>query len=120
VSDRTEKGDERAARALLAAEHPPTAILANNDYAALIVMSHAQSCGLSVPGDLSVVGYDNSYLARTGYIGLTTVDNNYADMGQLAARHLAHRIDEPDAPRRVTLLDPILRPRRTSAPLPAG
>ena len=35
-----------------------------------------------------MVGYDNSYLARTGYIGLTTVDNNYADMGRLAAHQL--------------------------------
>lgn len=118
ISDRSEQGDQAAAQALLSRAEPPTAILANNDYAALIVMSHAQSLGLSVPGNLSVVGYDNSYLARTGYIGLTTVDNNYADMGQLAARHLVHRIDEPDAPRRVTLLDPILRPRRTSGPPP--
>ena len=119
VSDRSESGDVRAAQALLDETIRPTAILANNDYAALIVMSHAQSIGLSVPLDLSVVGYDNSYLARTGYIGLTTVDNNYAEMGRLAAHQLVRRIDTPDAPRGVTLLDPILRTRRTSAPPPA-
>jgi DNA-binding LacI/PurR family transcriptional regulator len=119
VSDRSESGDVRAAQALLDETIRPTAILANNDYAALIVMSHAQSIGLSVPLDLSVVGYDNSYLARTGYIGLTTVDNNYAEMGRLAAHQMVRRIDTPDAPRGVTLLDPILRTRRTSAPPPA-
>jgi DNA-binding LacI/PurR family transcriptional regulator len=119
VSDRSEAGDVRAAQALLDETIRPTAILANNDYAALIVMSHAQSIGLSVPLDLSVVGYDNSYLARTGYIGLTTVDNNYAEMGRLAAHQMVRRIDTPDAPRGVTLLDPILRTRRTSAPPPA-
>jgi DNA-binding LacI/PurR family transcriptional regulator len=119
VSDRSEQGDVRAAQALLALRPRPTAILANNDYAALIAMSHAQSLGLSVPGDLSVVGYDNSYLARTGYIGLTTVDNNYVEMGRLAAGQLVRRIQAPDAPRSVTLLDPILRPRRTSGPPPA-
>jgi DNA-binding LacI/PurR family transcriptional regulator len=119
VSDRSEPGDARAAQALLGEGPRPTAILANNDYAALIVMSHAQSIGLSVPHDLSVVGYDNSYLARTGYIGLTTIDNNYTDMGRLAAHQMVRRIDTPGAPRGVTLLDPILRTRRTSAPPPA-
>ena len=118
ISDRSEAGDMRAAQALLNKNTRPTAILANNDYAALIVMSHAVSIGLSVPQDLSVVGYDNSYLARTGYIGLTTVDNNYTDMGRLAAHQMVRRIDTPDAPRGVTLLDPILRTRRTSAPPP--
>ena len=118
VSDRSESGDMSAAQALLSEGPRPTAILANNDYAALIAMSHAQSIGLSVPEDLSVVGYDNSYLARTGYIGLTTVDNNYVDMGRLAAHQMVRRIDTPDAPRGVTLLDPILRTRRTSGPPP--
>ena len=117
VSDRTEAGDLRAAEALLADSSPPTAILANNDYAALVLMSHAQSLGLSIPGDLSVVGYDNSSLARISYIGLTSVDNNYAEMGRLAAHQLVRRIETPDAPRSVTLLDPSLRPRRTTAPL---
>lgn len=116
ISDRSEEGDLRAARALLTAAHRPTAILANNDYAALLTMSEAQAAGLTVPDDLSVVGYDNSNLARTGFIGLTTVDNNYLDMGKLAVARLAERIAAPKAPRTVTLLDPILRVRKTSAP----
>ena len=60
----------------------PTAIFANNDYAAVIAMSAAQQMGLAIPDDISVVGYDNSYLARLGYIGLTTIDNNYVEMGR--------------------------------------
>ncbi|HEY5857498.1 MAG TPA: LacI family DNA-binding transcriptional regulator [Aldersonia sp.] len=115
VSDRSEAGDLAAATALLAAANRPTAILANNDYAAVITMSHAQSLGLSIPGDLSVVGYDNSYLARTGYIGLTSIDNSYTEMGRLAVQRLVERIAEPQAPRTVTLLDPTLRVRKTSA-----
>jgi DNA-binding LacI/PurR family transcriptional regulator len=117
VSDRSEAGDAAAAQALLTPAGRPTAILANNDYAAVIVMSHAQALGLSVPDDLSVVGYDNSFLARTDYIGLTSVDNNYAEMGRIAARQLAHRIDAPGAPRSVTLLDPNLLVRKTSRPI---
>jgi DNA-binding LacI/PurR family transcriptional regulator len=117
VSDRSEAGDAAAAAALLEPDGRPTAILANNDYAAVIVMSRAQSLGMSIPGDLSVVGYDNSFLARTAYIGLSTVDNNYAEMGRIAARQLARRIEAPDAARSVTLLDPTLVIRRTSAPI---
>jgi DNA-binding LacI/PurR family transcriptional regulator len=116
VSDHTEAGDLVAVQLLLRAGPRPTAILANNDYAALIVMSHAVSRGMSVPGDLSVVGYDNSYLARIGYIGLTTVDNNYADVGRLAAHQLVRRIENPRAPRSVTLLDPRMCIGRTSGP----
>jgi len=116
TSDRTEPGDQRAADALLKGPGRPTAILANNDYAALITMSLALEHGLSIPDDLSIVGYDNSALARTGYIGLTSVDTSYADMGRLAARQLERRIESPGAPRTVTLLDPVLRTRRTTAP----
>ena len=77
----------------------PTAIFANNDYAAVIAMSEARHMGLAIPDDISVVGYDNSYLARLGYIGLTTIDNNYVEMGRLAVLRLIERIDAPNAPR---------------------
>ena len=117
VSDRSEAGDAAAAEALLASIGRPTAILANNDYAAVILMSHAQSLGLSIPGDLSVMGYDNSFLARADYIGLSTVDNNYAEMGRMAAHQLARRIEAPNSARSVTLLDPKLVLRKTTGPI---
>ena len=91
----------------------PTAIFANNDYAAVIAMSEAQQMGLAIPDDISVVGYDNSYLARLGYIGLTTIDNNYVEMGRLAVLRLVERINAPNAPRTIALLDPSLALRST-------
>jgi hypothetical protein len=91
----------------------PTAIFANNDYAAVIAMSEVQQMGLAIPDDISIVGYDNSYLARLGYIGLTTVDNNYVEMGRLAVLRLIERIDAPNASRTITLLDPSLASRST-------
>lgn len=116
ISDRSEAGDHRAARALLVAPDRPTAIFANNDYAAVVAMSEARDAGLSIPDDVSVVGYDNSYLAQLGYIGLTTVDNNYVEMGRLAVQRLITRIETPAAPRTVTLLDPSLALRSTAGP----
>nr|WP_296766912.1 LacI family DNA-binding transcriptional regulator [Rhodococcus sp. (in: high G+C Gram-positive bacteria)] len=118
VSDRSENGDATAAENLLGGSHDrPTAVLANNDYAALIVMSTARAHGLTVPNDLSVVGYDNTRLARTDYISLTTVDNSYSEMGALAVERLLARIREPRAARTVTLLDPHLRIRNTTMPM---
>ena len=65
-----------------------------------------------------MVGYDNSYLAQLGYIGRTTIDNNYVEMERLAVLRLTARIEAPTAPRTVTLLDPSLASRSTvSAPL---
>ncbi len=115
ISDRSETGDRAAANRLLDAATPPSAIIANNDYAALIVMSCARERGLAVPDDLSVIGYDNTSFARLGYIGLTTVDNNYAQLGKLAVERLVTRIAEPNVPRTVTLLDPTVIARRTTA-----
>jgi DNA-binding LacI/PurR family transcriptional regulator len=113
ISDRSEDGDRRASRALLEQQERPTAIFANNDYAAVIAMSEVQQMGLAIPDDISVVGYDNSYLARLGYIGLTTVDNNYVEMGRLAVLRLIERIDAPNASRTITLLAPSLALRST-------
>ena len=87
----------------------PTAIFANNDYAAVIAMSEAQQMGLAIPDDISVVGYDNSYLARLGYIGLTTIDNNYVEMGRLAVLRLVERINAPNAPQNHRSARPVAR-----------
>jgi DNA-binding LacI/PurR family transcriptional regulator len=75
-------------------------------------MSEAKDLGIAIPRDISVVGYDNSYLARMGY-GLTTFDNNYVKTGRLAVQRLISRINGPGASRTVTLLEPSLASRST-------
>jgi DNA-binding LacI/PurR family transcriptional regulator len=72
--------------------------------------------GLSVPDDLSLVGYDNSPLARLRSIWLTSVDSGGAEVGRLAARTLAARIDAPAAPAQVHLLAPTLQVRGSTGP----
>lgn len=62
----------------------PTAIFASNDQAAARVLDAAFDRQLAVPGDLAVVGYDNSTLARTVRPRLTSVDQPRAAMGHLA------------------------------------
>lgn len=75
-----------------------TAIFACNDNVAIGVMSATQSMGLTVPEDLSVVGFDDIDIAQDFVPALTTMRVDKSFMGQLALRHLRDRIAEPHRP----------------------
>lgn len=79
-------GGEQHARELLAHSDRPTAIFAGSDLQALGVIAAATAAGLSVPEDLSVVGYDDIALARWLSPQLTTVHQPLRRMGEEAAR----------------------------------
>jgi LacI family transcriptional regulator len=76
------------ARALLDRPDPPTAIFAASDVMALKALEVAKDLGLSVPGDLSVAGFDNIPEAALAQPGLTTVDQSMYRLGHEAARML--------------------------------
>ncbi|MEO6997234.1 MAG: LacI family DNA-binding transcriptional regulator [Terracoccus sp.] len=65
---------------------PPTAIFAGSDEIAVGVMEAARKRGLDVPADLSIVGFDDTQLARMSSPPLTTVRQPLAEMGRLAVR----------------------------------
>ncbi len=77
-----------AAVALLDGPDRPTAVLCFSDAFALGVIRAAEKLGLSVPGDLSVVGFDDSPLAEVARPPLTTVRQDVARKGQLAVATL--------------------------------
>jgi len=74
------------AAALLASAEAPTAIFAASDSQALGVLEAAETAGVSVPGDLSVIGFDDIEVAR--YVGLTTVAQPLEESGVRGARLL--------------------------------
>ncbi|WP_225849442.1 LacI family DNA-binding transcriptional regulator [Streptomyces sp. HPF1205] len=74
------------AAALLDLEEPPTAIFTGNDEIALGVIETARSRGLRVPEDLSVVGFDDTDIARMASPPLTTVRQPLREMGGAALR----------------------------------
>ena len=82
------QGGYDRAQALLALPDPPTAIFAGSDEQAFGIMEAARQAGLSVPGDLSVVGFDDLPMARWSSPPLTTVCQPLADMGRMAGRML--------------------------------
>lgn len=81
-----------AASALLSSRQPPTAILASNDMNALGVLDAAAERGIDVPGQLSVVGYDDIALARLARIDLTTIRLPKREMGAAAAELLMEQV----------------------------
>ena len=91
---RAAHGREAAAaltRELLAAPEPPTGLFAASDTQAVGALEAADACGASVPGDLSVVGYDDIELAR--YAGLTTVAQPLEESGRRGAELLLAALD---------------------------
>ncbi|MFG3661616.1 LacI family DNA-binding transcriptional regulator [Streptomyces sp. NPDC047706] len=112
--DQTEEGGHRAAVRLLARPDRPTAVLAVNDIAAVGALSAAEDLGLSVPGDLSVTGYDNTSISRLRHLWLTTVDNAGHEVGRRAARCLLDRLETPGGQGRLQLAVPALEIRGTT------
>lgn len=112
-------GGLAAGRALLGRPDRPTAILANNDLAAIGVLRAAREAGLRVPEELSVVGFDDLPSAAHAHPPLTTVRQPLAEMGRRATEMLIAWVEgaAPD-PRRVVLPTRLVV-RETSAAPPA-
>lgn len=105
------------ARALLERPDRPTAIFAASDGMALKVLEVAKELGLGVPGDLSVVGFDNIPESALAEPALTTVDQSMYRLGYEAARMLRSLVTgEWEGPRRI-LLPTRLVVRGSTAPL---
>ncbi|MEU1573645.1 LacI family DNA-binding transcriptional regulator [Streptomyces collinus] len=117
-SDMTEEGGYRTTVRLLSGPERPTAVFAVNDMAAIGVLSAAEELGLRVPRDLSVVGYDNTSIARLRHVWLTTVDNTSHEVGRRAARCLLERFEGPGGAGRTQLAMPTLEIRGSTAPAP--
>jgi LacI family transcriptional regulator len=86
----------QAATLMLQSSRPPSAIIASNDLNALGVMEAALQLGRSVPGDVSIVGFDDIQLASFSRIDLTTVHQPKRDMGKAAAELLLRRVMAAD------------------------
>ncbi|HEX6424479.1 MAG TPA: LacI family DNA-binding transcriptional regulator [Acidimicrobiales bacterium] len=106
------------AEQLLARPDRPTAVFASSDSQALGVLEAVRAAGLDVPGDLSVVGFDD--VEVSSYAGLTTVRQPLFESGKLAARLLLDRLDDDQPPGpHVHQLALELVERGTTAPPPA-
>ncbi|HET7399913.1 MAG TPA: LacI family DNA-binding transcriptional regulator [Intrasporangium sp.] len=115
----SEESGYAAARRLLSRPDRPTAIFAFNDIAAIGALSAAADDSIVVPTELSLVGYDNTYLARIRHISLTCVDNGNFAVGVQAGKFLSERLQTPTLPARTYSVPTQLHIRSTTAPAPA-
>jgi LacI family transcriptional regulator len=83
-----------AAKQLLELDEPPTAIFACNDEMAIGAMIACRRAGLTVPDDMSVVGFDDTPLSSHVWPALTTVHWPIAEMARLAAQKIIAPIDD--------------------------
>jgi LacI family transcriptional regulator len=105
----------RLTRELLSLPEPPTAIFAASDTQALGVLEAADAEGFAVPGDLSVVGFDDLEVAP--YVGLTTVRQPLEDSGRLGIERLLAELggEQPGERPHEERLELSLVVRRTTA-----
>ncbi len=112
----TWEGGERVASEILAKRRRPTAIFAANDLIALGVLVAAHKRGLSVPEELSVVGFDDIAYASLPLIELTTVAQPAYKMGYLAAEWLMDLLEGKRRKKLQKRVRPTLMVRKTTAP----
>ena len=98
--DYTEVQGRRCAEELLSLSQRPTAIFAANDRSALGVLDALRGAGLSVPDDISLLGFDNIPESAIIQPALTTVEQPLREMGATATKMLMHLLrKEPVAER---------------------
>ncbi|CAM2145021.1 HTH-type transcriptional repressor PurR [Pararobbsia alpina] len=116
AGDYTSQGGYEAAVSLLEGRQP-TAIFATNDVMALGALRAAAERGLSVPRDLSVIGFDDIQLSRYFYPALTTVGQSIVMLGERAAQTLIERVTKDiDGEARRLIIAPELKVRESTAP----
>ena len=76
----------------------PTAIICGNDVLALGALIECRSLGMSIPEDISIVGFDNLELSRHSSPPLTTIDVPSHEMGENAAQYILGKLNNEDFP----------------------
>jgi len=81
----------------------PTLIICGNDVLAVGAIQGAKAAGFDVPGDVSIIGFDDIELSTVVNPALTTVHVPHQEMGRIAAECLFDLVNEPSTPKQVTL-----------------
>lgn len=110
-----EAAGAEAGRTILSERRRPTAVLAGNDRCALGLLDAFTRAGVDVPGDISLIGYDDSRLSDNPRIDLTTVHQDAAALAQHAVRIAVAMMEGRDGAVTDVVLEPTLVVRGTTA-----
>lgn len=114
--DYTEESGALAAQELFRLDCLPTAVFAANDRCAIGLLHALRRIGLTVPGDISIVGFDGSRAAQLPHIGLTTVRQDIPGTAEAAIDTALERLDEERTEAKQVVLRTQLIVRGTTAP----
>jgi LacI family transcriptional regulator len=118
-SDHTIDGGLEAMSRLLELPHVPTAVLASNDLTAIGAMRAVRSRGLTVPGDVSVIGFDDIHFAAFTEPPLTTVSLSRWELAETAFGALMKHVEQRDPEKAVRgakyTVSPVLVMRQSTA-----
>lgn len=95
----------KAAKKILQAKERPTAILCFNDELAFAARAAIYEEGLTVPDDISLIGFDNWDMSGYGTMQLTTVERNMGDLAKEGTRVLLRRMEDGIIDNRRIFLD---------------
>ena len=93
--DFTQESGGQFAEEIVAKGLPYTAVIAANDLLAIGLLRRLQCLGVSVPDQVSIVGFDDTLAARVCYPSITTVGYDFAAMGEALAKLLLEQIEKP-------------------------
>lgn len=111
-----EAAGAQAARAILAGAALPTAVLAGNDRCAFGVLDVLTRSGMDVPGDISLMGYDDSLMSDNPRIDLTTIHQDANEIAFRAVDFAVDLLEETPVDIRDVALEPTLMVRGTTGP----
>jgi GntR family transcriptional regulator of arabinose operon len=102
---------------IFSSDKKPTAIVCYNDQLALMVVDVLRTFQISVPDDVSIVGYDDSFLAEAFEVKLTSVAHPKMDMGIEAAKRIVSAVEGRDNNPQSVVYEPELIVRSSTAPV---
>jgi DNA-binding LacI/PurR family transcriptional regulator len=110
------EGGTEAMNTLLRSHEPPTAVFCYNDMTAIGALKAIRACGLTVPGDISLAGFDDLPLASYMEPPLTTVRQPKHEMGRLAMQVLLKLMAGEEADQNVRVTGKVIVRQSTAPP----
>ncbi len=107
--------DGAAVARILTEDGLPDAVITYNDRSAVGLLDVFARSGIAVPGQVSVVGYDDSQVARLPYLRLTTVSQDITMLARLTVQRAVARLENEPVAHREVVLAPHLVVRGTTA-----
>jgi DNA-binding LacI/PurR family transcriptional regulator len=118
--DTTEDAGYRSTHELLNRHPAISAIFAANDSMAAGALAALRERGLRTPADVSVVGFDNSPLASSRLVDITTIDDRGLEVGARTAQSLLNKMADPGRAALTQLVEPSFVSRSSTGAAPAS